>query len=218
MGVFLTGRKHSWGEYLAALIMCCGLGLLTLTDFTSPSGDNANSQNHYNRVVLGPILLALSTWFDSVVPNLQERLFQVTQAKAAELMFLSNTYMFLLSAAFTMGNGEFVEAMDFFQTQPASREAFLVLTLQGISAYFGLKCYLTVIKKVGGVAGVLIANGRKIITLLLSFTLFAKPCYPKHIVGLALVFCGVSYGYRAKQQQKMHHRTTQKKKDDDGDV
>ena len=202
MGFLVTGRKHSIGEYMAAGVMCCGLAILTLADYASQQSVPSSNENHYKRMVLGPILLALSTWFDSVVPNIQEKLFQVTHAKAAELMFLSNTFMFFISASWTLWNGELFEAFDFFSFSPHSGEAAGVLFLQGVCAYFGLKCYLTVIQHHGGVAGVLLANARKIFTIILSFTLFSKPCYSLHLMGLALVFCGVYFGYKAKFWKK----------------
>ena len=54
----------------------------------------------------------------------------------------------------------------------------------------------------GGVAGVLLANGRKIVTIILSFALFAKSFNERHFVGLVLVFAGVYLGYMSKKGKK----------------
>ena len=49
--------------------------------------------------------------------------------------------------------------------------------------------------------GVLLANARKVITIVLSFVLFAKPFNERHVVGLILVGVGVYLGCISKEKK-----------------
>merc|ERR1712070_39255 len=98
--------------------------------------------------------------------------------------------------AYTIYSGELIEAWTYCKN---NREASCVLLAQGLSAYLGLKSYLAIIRDYGGVIGVLMANARKILTIILSFTLFAKPFNERHFVGLAFVFVGVYLGWLSKK-------------------
>ena len=203
LGVCVTGRRHGCLEYCAALVMCGGLVVLTLADVTEhhhhPTAAADNDDDDSGLLLLGPFLLALSTSLDSVVPNLQERLFQQTNARTVDLIFLSNAFMFLLLLLYTVATGELVVAISYCRHQTG---VWWVLSLQAASAYCGLRCYLTVIKQHGGVAGVLLGNARKIVTIVLSFLLFDdKLCNWSHVGGLVLIFCGVYLGVMAKRQR-----------------
>lgn len=92
-----------------------------------------------------------------------------------------------------------------------------MLLLQGICAYFGLRCYLSIIREYGGVVGVLLANARKLITIVLSFVLFSKPFNEKHVVGLILVGVGVYLGYLSKSTKEEKDKGQRKKVDDEED-
>ena len=90
-----------------------------------------------------------------------------------------------------------------------------MLLLQGICAYFGLRCYLSIIREYGGVVGVLLANARKLITIVLSFVLFSKPFNEHHVVGLMLVGVGVYLGYVSKSTKEKKDKGQRKKVDDE---
>mmetsp|Transcript_9977 Transcript_9977/g.21326 ORF Transcript_9977/g.21326 Transcript_9977/m.21326 type:complete len:516 (+) Transcript_9977:198-1745(+) len=152
------------------------------------------------RPLLGPTLLLISTFFDSVVPNLQEQLLQTAKVKTSEMIFVSNTVMCVVLVTYTVFSGELTSALSYCWNH---REASLVLYLQGLCAYWGLQCYLAIIRDHGGVVGVLLANARKIITIILSFLLFSKPFNARHFVGLVLVFVGVYLGYLSKREVKV---------------
>ena len=213
LGACVTGRKHTALQYIAALIMGMGLAVLTAADvFNSKTKlsqlmtihhhnhDNNNSSSVSSSIgpMIGPILLAISTILDSVVPNLQENLLQSAQVNTSELIFVSNAIMCLFLIIYTTYSGELVDAWYYCQHH---YDALFILTCQGLCAYFGLQCYLAIIRDHGGVAGVLFANGRKVCTILLSFVLFSKPFNVRHFLGLLLVFVGVYLGYKGKQQQ-----------------
>jgi adenosine 3'-phospho 5'-phosphosulfate transporter B3 len=189
IGLFLTGRRHSMMQYMAALIMCIGLVFLSLADTDTLKVDDSTR-------FIGPILLFFGTSLDSLVPNLQERLFRQTNMRTADMIFTTNVAMFFLLILATWGSGEMDSAAVFWQQNPG---ALWILTLQSICAYLGLRCYLTVVKRHGGVAGVLLANVRRIITICLSFLIFAKPCRQGHILAMVLICIGVYLGVMSKE-------------------
>lgn len=198
LGGCVTGRRHSIFEYISAFIMCAGLISLTLAD--DISHETVEAKGHAeNTAYLGPILLGVSATLDSVVPNLQEKIFTQTNAKTVDTIFLSNSFMFLILMTITLVSGELFTAWTYCQE---NMQVFGVLTLQAASAYCGLRCYLTIVKEHGSIAGVLLANARKVVTIMLSFFLFAKPCKAMHVLGLALIFIGVYLGIVAKRLHK----------------
>ncbi|KAL7481799.1 hypothetical protein ACHAW6_007471 [Cyclotella cf. meneghiniana] len=216
LGACVTGRKHTALQYTAALVMGMGLAVLTAADvFTSTQnkqlqlarnlnigvgGESIDTLNILANGVMGPLLgptlLMISTFFDSVVPNLQEQLLQTAKVKTSEMIFVSNSVMCLVLVGYTTYSREMMEAWNYCIQH---RDVSLVLLLQGLSAYLGLQCYLAIIRDHGGVVAVLLANGRKIATIILSFMLFAKPFNSRHFVGLVLVFLGVYLGYISKK-------------------
>ena len=63
--------------------------------------------------------------------------------------------------------------------------------------------------------GVLLANARKVITIVLSFVLFSKPFNRRHVVGLILVGVGVYLGYLSKSTKDKKDKGQRKKVDDE---
>ena len=199
LGLFITKRTFTWNQYLAAVIMCVGLVILTLADnnWSSPASSTSDGKI---TTILGPLLLVISTSLDSLVPNLQERLFHTTpSASTKDVMFLCNSFMFLLSLLYTLLSGELQLALTYCHH---NKHVLLVLFLQAVSATIGLQCYLTVVVRHGGVAAVLLANVRKIVTIGISFLLFRKPFSKQHAIGLGLMCSGVYLGVKHQQQQR----------------
>lgn len=201
MGACVTGRQFTVLQYSAALIMGMGLAVLTAADVfnSKQSVPLANSHDDWSKEIgpfIGPILLTISTVFDSIVPNLQEQLLQRSKVKTSEMILVSNMVMCLVLVVYTLYSGELVSAWSYCTIH---KDASGVLLLQGLCAYLGLKSYLAIIRDYGGVIGVLLANARKVVTIILSFILFAKPFNDRHVVGLMLVFVGVYLGYISKK-------------------
>ncbi|KAL7535519.1 hypothetical protein ACHAXR_006539 [Thalassiosira sp. AJA248-18] len=204
MGAFVTGRKFSVLQYTAALVMGMGLAVLTAADVFSSKQKVplAQGDSDWSKEIgpfIGPILLTISTVFDSIVPNLQEQLLQTAKVKTSEMILVSNLVMCFVLVGYTIYSGELVTAWNYCINH---KDASGVLLMQGLCAYLGLKSYLAIIRDYGGVVGVLLANARKIVTISLSFLLFAKPFNERHCVGLVLVFVGVYLGYISKKGKK----------------
>mmetsp|Transcript_16428 Transcript_16428/g.20516 ORF Transcript_16428/g.20516 Transcript_16428/m.20516 type:complete len:395 (-) Transcript_16428:21-1205(-) len=215
MGVCLTGRRHTRAEYVAAFVMCAGLFMLTIADVNMGSSGSYSEggiqvaekpqlrelkggEGAMSVLYFGPMLLVVSTSLDSIVPNLQERLLQRYGVPTIQMIFLSNIFMFIILVTYTFFSGELLSALKYCHNHI---RVLLVLTMQSFCAYCGLRCYLTVIRRHGGVAGVLLGNARKIMTIILSFIIFSKPCHTLHCVGLSFIFIGVYLGLRTKRKR-----------------
>ena len=192
-------------QYTAALVMGMGLAVLTAADVFSDAGSKipsavlpSSSSSTAIGPFLGPILLATSTVFDSIVPNLQEQLLQIARVKTSSMILVSNAVMCAVLLAYTMATGELRTALAYCE---GHRDAGAVLLAQGVCAFLGLRCYLAIIRDHGGVVGVLTANARKVLTIVLSFVLFSKPFNRRHLAGLGLVSAGVFLG--SKKERKM---------------
>ena len=209
LGVFITKRSFPWSQYVAAMIMCVGLVVMTLADWKPRSLLVDEPKLLF---WTGPLLLAISTTLDSIVPNLQERLFiSAPTCTTSQAMFLCNSFMFLISLSYTLFIGELGLALHYCYQNP---HALLVLFAQALAAYLGLQGYMTVVSRVGGVAAVLLANVRKLVTIIMSFLLFAKPCTKQHVVGLGCMVGGVYLGVAAKERKRK--KAVSKKVDSEG--
>jgi drug/metabolite transporter (DMT)-like permease len=199
-------------QYTAALVMGMGLAMLTAADVFSaesmtpgmlPAGSSSSlSARHVGGAIgpfIGPILLAVSTIIDSIIPNLQEQLLQIAKVKTSAMILVSNAIMCIVLLAYTAYTGELAAAYGYCAVH---RDASGVLFVQGICAYLGLRCYLAIIREHGGVVGVLMANARKVLTIVLSFVLFSKPFHRGHFLGLALVCSGVYLGSKKAEKKK----------------
>ena len=202
LGACVTGRYHTSRQYVAALVMGLGLAVLTAADVTTtefhtgdvhhvvvvvPVGSSIFGLGAY----IGPILLGISVIFDSIIPNLQEQLLQVTRVQPSLMILVSNAIMCIVLLMYTFYSGELRTAYMYCIAHPS---ASIVLLAQGVCAYLGLRCYLIIIRDHGGVIGVLLANARKVVTIILSFILLAKPFNREHVGGLVLVCLGVYLG------------------------
>lgn len=229
VNVLINGTKHSSLEYTAAVLMCMGLFGMSIADtFSFHSSNTTNINNITSDAVfsigahlIGPILLTMAISFESVVPNLQDRLLRRSKLSTADMIFMSNSSMVFILLCITISSGEFFHALHFCRTASQKQLSLpisinLILLLQCLCAYFGLRCYLTVVRSHGGVAGVLVANARKIVTIALSFILFSKPFRLLHAIGLLLVFCGVYIGVILRKH-RAHGQQKKTEEDDDDD-
>lgn len=227
LGACVTGRRHTSVQYAAALVMGIGLAILTAADVYSVESSttvssSSSSSSSRRRLLLGmgnigpfvgPMLLGISTIFDSIIPNLQEKLLQISKVKTSDMILVSNAIMCVVLLGYTSYSGELVSAYGYCMAHP---DVFAVLLVQGACAYLGLGCYLSIIRDHGGVVGVLMANARKLLTIVLSFMLFSKPFHRGHLAGLALVSSGVYLGSKGGTTTTKKKKGRANNRDDDG--
>ena len=185
----LNGAAYGAAEYVAALLMCASLALLGLADARAGAAPNQ---------ALGFVLLGVAVCSDAFVPNLQQKLLRGLKMPIGEMVVVSNCGSFALVLAYVCATGELAAATAYLRTRP---HVVGLLAAQALAGYAGLRCYLSVIRNVSGVAGVLTTSARKVVTLVLSFLLFEKPFSGQHALALALLAAGVGLTIRAKQRR-----------------
>jgi len=186
----VNNRTYGAPEYAAAVLMCASLAVLGLADLGSATDRETQ--------IFGMGLLVVAVFSDAVIPNLQEKLLRGLKVPLGEMVLLSNFGSFFLVLVYVAYTGELVAALTYCAARP---DAAALLLAQALAGYAGLRCYLSVIKNLSGVAGVLTTSARKVFTLILSFLLFKKPFTLQHALGLALLFLGVGLSIASKHRR-----------------
>ena len=78
----------------------------------------------------------------------------------------------------------------------------IYMTIYTFIAYIAISLHMTVVRKFGGVAAVLVATGRKGMTLILSFVLFPKAFSWLYVFGGVLVLGGLLFSSLVKIRSK----------------
>ena len=175
---FMHRRVFRSVEYFCALSICLGLIFFAAADWqTTPSFHP-----------FGLVLVSLSTFADAINPNAQEKIFKMG-ASRMEVTFFNNIFTFIVMTFATLVSGDFMAVYNLARTN--SRLSRYIIIYICIS-YVAVSSYISVIKKFGGVAAVLVATARKVLTLILSFLLFPKIFSWYYVSGGSLVMAGIS--------------------------
>jgi adenosine 3'-phospho 5'-phosphosulfate transporter B3 len=175
-------------EYACALAVCCGLVMFAAADWTiSPS---------FNPI--GLAMVCMSVVADAVLPNAQERLFKMGSSRL-EVTLYTNMFTLLALSVTTLLSGDLIEAVQLIVT---SQRLIVYFTIYTFVAYLAISMHMSVVKRFGGVAAVLLATGRKGMTLVLSFLLFPKTFSWYYPIGAALVLGGLTASSLLKEKSK----------------
>lgn len=203
-GMFITNRHFSSREYIAALFMCFSLAMFGFAD-----GTVSNAFVPDQSLVRGSLLLTVAVFGDAIVPNIQEKLMQQLGCQVVDIVISCNTAVCAIIFVYTLITGELIQAIQFISSE-GSRESFLPvyfwLFSLSLSAYGGLRCYLKIIKRFGGVAGVVATSFRKIFTIALSYILFSKPFNLKHLTAVLFLCIGVHESIKARLDRQLFKR------------
>jgi adenosine 3'-phospho 5'-phosphosulfate transporter B3 len=185
---FLHKKIFSIWEYICALAICVGLVLFAAADWElRPS---------FNPIGLG--LVSMSVVADSILPNAQERLFRSGSSRL-EVTLYTNTFTLIVMTFTTMISGDLVGAL---QQTLQNRQLLIYFTIYTFVAYAAISAHMSVVKRFGGVVAVLLATGRKGMTLILSFVLFPKGFSWFYPAGAVLVLGGLLVSSLVKMQSK----------------
>ena len=161
-------------EYVCALAICAGLVLFALADYTlNPMRFDAT----------GLALVSGSVVADAILPNAQERLFRQGSSRL-EVTVFSNLFTFLAMGFVTLSNGTLFK---FAQVMTENHTITLYFGVYTVLSYISISCYMTLVKRFGGVTAVLLTTARKAMTLVLSFLLFPKGFSWLYVHGSLLV-------------------------------
>ncbi|KAG7373174.1 UAA transporter family protein [Nitzschia inconspicua] len=175
-------------EYVCAFCVCLGLVLFAAADW------NLTPTFH----PIGLVLVSLSVCADAVLPNAQERLFRLG-ASRMEVTFFTNIFTLIAMTITTLLSGDLLGLLAFAQTNTLLCHYILIYTFV---AYIAISVHMNVVRRFGGVAAVLLATGRKGMTLVLSFIFFPKAFSWYYVMGAILVLGGLLVSSLAKVNSK----------------
>jgi len=185
-------RVFTCAEYACAVAVCVGLVMFAAADWELTPSFNP----------IGLALVSASVCADAILPNAQERLFRMG-ASRLEVTFYTNIFTLLVMIGSTLLSGDLLGALHQVLINRTLATYFAVYTF---IAYLAISVHMSVVKRFGGVTAVLVATGRKGMTLVLSFILFPKAFSWFYPVGALLVLGGLTASsllrIRQKQQQK----------------
>ena len=180
-------------EYACALAICAGLVLFALADYTL---------DPMTFDVTGLALVSASVVADAILPNAQECLFRGGSSKL-EVTVYSNLFSFLGMTVVTLASGTLNQFAKWLYADLTLTMYFAVYTLL---SYASISCYMTLVKRFGGVHAVLLTTARKAMTLVLSFLLFPKGFSWLYVYGSLLVLGAVMI---ASIMKKRNHAARQ---------
>jgi adenosine 3'-phospho 5'-phosphosulfate transporter B3 len=183
--MFIVGRSFSAREYFAAILLAASAALFSLGD--------AEVDADFNTI--GVIVVLLSLVFDSVQANTQDRILTVQQCPLVEAILFSNLLSGLFSLLYTWISGELAVAVPFCSDNPLTYQLFVV---RALILYVGVIFLLTQIKLFGAVTTNVVTTVRKILTVVLSFIIFAHVLTPRHLYGLLAFITAVCINEFAK--------------------
>jgi adenosine 3'-phospho 5'-phosphosulfate transporter B3 len=187
-------------EYVCALAICAGLVMFALADYTL---------DPLKFDVMGLALVSGSVVADAILPNAQECLFR-GGASRLEVTVYSNLFSFLGMTMVTLASGTLVQFVKWLFDDSTLALYFGMYTLL---SYASISCYMTLVKRFGGVHAVLLTTARKAMTLVLSFLLFPKGFSWLYVHGSFLVLGAVLI---ASIFKKLGRDKAAKKNQDDG--
>lgn len=181
VGTLMQGRRYSLLEYLAALTLVAGIVLFTLGDSdTRPSFE-----------ILGVVLITVGVFADAATSNYEEKAFfrltkPASQPEVITYSSLFGTLWAVLVIQFFPG-WFFPDKTLLEGFQKSSWATTLGLAGAGVCGYLSVTFVLLLIQLYGATVTEMIKSLRKVITVVMSFIIYAKPLVWKYYLGLAFV-------------------------------
>jgi len=184
-------------EYTCALAVCAGLVLFAAADWRYTPSFHP----------IGLILVGLSVCADAILPNAQERLFRMGSSRL-EVTFYTNLLTLMAMTVTTFLSGDLIGLYKFAAT---NHQLCVYMACYTGIAYLAVSMHMSVVKRFGGVAAVVLATARKGMTLVLSFLLFPKAFSLFYVWGASLVLGGLLVSSLFKMNNKQKQQQQQQK-------
>lgn len=178
IATILNARRFKSYEYVCALSICAGLVLFAMADY---------KLDPLQFDPTGLLLVSLSVVADAILPNAQEHLFKAGSSRL-EVTVFSNLFSFYGMSIITVGNGTL---LPFLKVLKDDKTLSLYFGVYTVLSYISISCYMTLVKRFGGVSAVVLTTARKAMTILLSFVLFPKGFSWLYVAGSFLVLGSV---------------------------
>lgn len=194
-------RTFSVLEYGCAFCICAGLVLFAAADWSLAPSFHP----------IGLAFVILSVCADAVLPNAQERLFGMGSSRL-EVTFYTNIFTLIAMTATTLLSGDLLGSMRFVMGSPDRTTLCHYIFVYTFIAYIAISCHMNVVRRFGGVSSVLLATGRKGMTLILSFLLFPKAFSWYYVLGALMVLGGLLLSSLIKIRNKNKEKEEKKRR------
>mmetsp|Transcript_24970 Transcript_24970/g.38637 ORF Transcript_24970/g.38637 Transcript_24970/m.38637 type:complete len:410 (+) Transcript_24970:152-1381(+) len=185
IGGIINGRIFSPSEYFAALFVCTGLVLFAAADW--------NNSPSFHPV--GLVLVSASVVADSILPNVQERLFRLGSSRL-EVTVFTNIFTLIVMTMSTAVSGDLQGTL---RLAARDRQAALYMMTYISVSYVAISFHMHIVRRFGGVTAVLTATVRKAMTIALSFILFPKKFSWFYVMGTFMVLGGGLFASLSKR-------------------
>jgi solute carrier family 35 (adenosine 3'-phospho 5'-phosphosulfate transporter), member B3 len=198
-------KKFTMIEYICATIVCLGLICFGMAEF--------QTQPTFHPI--GILFVSLSVFADALLPNAQERVFVQYHAPRSEVTFYTNLFTLMIMTITTFASGDLLNCFHFMYEHSKITIYIFIYT---IISYIAISCHMNVVHMYGGVAAVLVATGRKAMTLIVSFLLFPKVYTIYYPIGTILVLSGLTWASLSKVYSKNGNGKKSKKSENTDSV
>lgn len=195
-----NSRAYSRKEFLAAVLLCGGTAGFAIG--AGRAGEPARM------VYLGMGLLIVAVFADALLANFQQRMMQDSQVNPNSMMARVN---FLGLAGLLICNSFSGEAARLVAHGRADSEVFFNMVLIMFTFSVGVWAYTHLINEAGAVFAVGVATLRKVVTVILSYSIFPKPFTSLHAVSACTLLAGMVLAQQEAQAQKAMPKPAVKK-------
>jgi len=188
ISTIINRRIFSSIEYICAFVISGGLILFAAADWKLTPSFNP----------LGIMLVLLSVVADAILPNAQERLFNLKSSRL-EVTLYTNFFTLIVMTITTTLSGDLPAVL---KHAASNSQLACYLTVYTLIAYAAISTFMIIVKKYGGVTAVLLGTARKAMTIVLSFLIFPKEFSWMYVAGTACVLGGLTTISLVKQYRK----------------
>mmetsp|Transcript_20645 Transcript_20645/g.52908 ORF Transcript_20645/g.52908 Transcript_20645/m.52908 type:complete len:395 (-) Transcript_20645:184-1368(-) len=192
-GVLVQRRKYSWQQYCAGVLLVAGISSFTL-------GDKAMSPSFS---VIGVALISFALVCDALTSNLEEKLFFRKDKPSSEPEVILYTSLFggVASLIVTVLTGEFGPALAHSSIYTETTPYICGFSVLG---YLSVTFILKLIQHFDATSTEIVKSMRKVLQVVMSFIIYAKPLNSRILAGGILVTVAILWFQKCSGKGKKH--------------
>jgi len=198
-----VGRLFSKIEITSVMVLTLGIITFAMGEASGKSGGSSSSS--------GFIFITLGVLFDTLTSNFEKKkLFSGTSpASHTEVMFFASLFGSVLAIGTFILSPESSETPQYITDHP---EILKYIGISAVGGYFSVSFVLLLIKHFGPTFAECVKGGRKVLSIVLSFLLFAMPdkhFTAYHCLGLMFFVGSLALTVFGKHQKSTHKQSLQ---------
>jgi solute carrier family 35 (adenosine 3'-phospho 5'-phosphosulfate transporter), member B3 len=193
LGVVLLRKRYSGVHYFAAVLMTVGFATFS----SAGRNINAGGGDELDGYWIGVALMVVVLLCEAVKPNLWKMMLDDARYKldTQVLLLLVNSVGAVATLPVVFASGELTGGIALLADRPQLLVSIGALLTLGYCASLSS---VSLVHDSSPMLTATVSSGRKLISIALSFVLFARPVHPNHIVGALIFFIGVGIQAYAK--------------------